>query len=185
MGRQLVTGLRGSGHENFVSEDWGRVELRRPSPATHGGQGPASRGPWLAGPWQCWPAIGCGGSVEAGHSLNIAGDVRARARDLVRLLPWIIEADFEDRRPELSRRPGETEAMRLGMPGDCPRPGRTDELSGQRAAFIISTPGRKSKFRELKQQTDEAIGIIQSQKCMSSPSHASTPRFFYVNILRR
>ena len=75
----------------------------------------------------------------------------------MRLLPWIIEADFEDRRPELSRRPGETEAMRLGMPGDCPRPGRTDELSRQRAAFIISTPGRKSKFRELKQQTDEAV----------------------------
>ena len=138
----------------------------------------------MAGPWQCGPAIGWGGSVEAGHSLNIAGDVRARARDLVRLLPWIIEADFEDRRPELSRRPGETEAMRLGMPGDCPRPGRTDELSGQRAAFIISTPGRKSKFRELKQQTDEAIGIIQSLICMSSPSHAyaSIPRFFCVNI---
>ena len=45
------------------------------------------------------------GSVKAGPSLNIAGDVRTRDRDLVRLLPWIIEADFEDRRPELWRRP--------------------------------------------------------------------------------
>ena len=58
--------------------------------------------------------------------------------------------------------PGEAEAMRLRMPGDCPGPGRTDELSRERAAFIISTPGRKGEFRELKQQTDEAIvpGII-------------------------
>lgn len=155
---QLVTGLRGSGHENFVSEDWGRVELLRPSPGTRlmerGGQGPAIRGLWLAGPWQPWPAIGCGGSAEAGPSLNIAGDVRASDGNLVRLLPWIIEADFHDRRPELWRRPGEAEAMRI--PGVCPVPGRTEQLSSPWAAFIIATPGSKNEFRENKQQTDEA-----------------------------
>ena len=53
--------------------------------------------------------------------------------------------------------------MRLRMPGDCPGPGRTDELSRERAAFIISTPGRKGEFRELKQQTDEAIHHLESE----------------------
>ena len=54
----------------------------------------------MAGPWHSWPVIGCGGSAEAGSSLNIASDVRAGDGNLVRLLPWIIEAEFEDRRPE-------------------------------------------------------------------------------------
>ena len=62
------------------------------------------------------------GLIRGRANLNIEGDVRASDRDLVRLLPWIIEAVSQDRRPEpWRRRPrqGEAEAMSPRMPGVC------------------------------------------------------------------